>query len=141
MVSQEFIKRTLISRVGGSDANRQYVEAISKYLIELQESIGSKITFINHINKNVIPFGFENGETYELYDWIDPYKDEKKKPQNYKPPVIKHRPAEAVIKESGWSLPSFNLNFDIVWFCIVAIFAGISAFGFIAWWCIIRDFS
>jgi len=137
-MSKEFIKRTIISRIGGSAENRSYVDAVGKYLIDLEASTGKEITFINHIKNDCIPFGFDETETYEVYDWIDPFKDEKKKPKDYKPPEIKHRLMEDVGEGGeGWHFHMPTFNFDILWFCVLAVFIGLVIFGFIFFWYVI----
>jgi len=133
-MSYEFVRRTLISRLGGSADNRPYVEALTKYFTDLEEKETKAITYINYPNDGILPFGFSDEEAYEAYDWIDPFKDAKKKPSNYKPPVIKHREATTASGKEGWhfGLPSFD--FDIMWFCIAAVWFGLVAFGGILIW-------
>lgn len=135
-MSNEFIRRTLNSRLGGSANMRPYVEALNKYLLDLEEKSGKEISYINYPQGDILPFGFSEEEALEAYDWVDPYKDEKKKPAGYEPPTIKHRPATTPAEASGggWKFGLPGLNFDILWFCIVAVWLGLVVFGGILLW-------
>ena len=133
-MSYEFVRRTLISRLGGSAENRPYVEALTTYFTDLEEKGGKAITYINYPKDGILPFGFSDEEAFEAYDWIDPFKDAKKKPPDYKPPVIKHREATSTGGKEGWHFTMPTFNFDIMWFCIIAVWMGLVAFGGIFIW-------
>jgi len=132
-MSAEFVRRKLVIRMGGKP-EAVYINKISNYLLKQEKDRDSQIVAINRSKKkaNTLEFSFENGEAYELYDYVDPFKDKAKKPPDYKPPEIQIRKIEeTLIDEADESSP---MQFTIVHFILLTLGFGLLCLsGLIIW--------
>jgi hypothetical protein len=127
-MSAENIRRRLVVKLNGTP-EVAYIDNIAKFLIQQEEEKKTQVKIIARSKKSdTLEFNFENGEAYELYNFVDPLEG-KPKPANYKPPEIAIRKLEkAIVDESD------SGDFTIVHFIMLVIFMGLIALsGVIVW--------
>jgi hypothetical protein len=113
-MSAENIRRRLVVKLGGKP-DAVYIDKIGKFLLQQEEKKKVEIQIITRSKStpNALIFKFNNGETYELYDYVDPLMD-KPKPKDYKPPEIKMREAEVEVVDDGDDTP-FTIAHFVLW--------------------------
>jgi len=130
-MSAEHIRRRLVLKLGGKP-DAVYIDKISEYLLQLEKNNKAEVQLLTRSRKkNTLIFSLDNGELYELYNYVDPYKEdkEKKKPKDYKPPEIQIHKIDKMEEEE----PDYG-PFSILDFVIWTVFLGLAAFSvMIAW--------
>ena len=131
-MSAEFIRRKLVIRMGGKP-EAVYINKINNFLVKQEKDKNSQIIAINRSKKkaNTLEFSFENGEAYELYDFVDPFKDKAKKPPDYKPPEIQIRKIEEIVVDEA---DETSIEFTIFHFMLLTLGLGMFCLsGLVIW--------
>jgi hypothetical protein len=131
-MSEEHIRRRLVLKMGGKPET-VYIDKITKFLIQQEEKHKSQVLIINLSKKKegTLEFSLENGEAYELTNYVDPRRD-KPKPPDYKPPEIQVSKIEETIVEEMPDAP-----FTMVHFVFLSVLAGLSIASAIVVWLIL----
>jgi len=125
----------LVLKLGGKP-DAAYIDKISDYLLKLEKKSEAEVEILTRSRKkNTLIFSLDNGEMYELYNYVDPYKEdkEKKKPKDYKPPEIQIKKIDKMEEEEPDRGP-----FSILDFVIWTLFLGLAAFGAMIAWLILN---
>ena len=133
-MSAEFIRRRLVTRMGGNNKNT-VIDALSDFLNKFEAS-GLTIEEIEAPVGEYLRFRANDGKRYEAYNWM-PYVD----PTDSKKRGIELQPlAFREFQEGGGDGGGgggnlfgsfFNIDVSIVWFCIFAVWLGLVIGGII----------
>jgi len=118
----------------GGKPEAVYINKICNFLMKQEKDKNSQIIAINRSKKkaNTLEFSFENGEAFELFDYVDPFKDKAKKPPDYKPPEIQIKKLEETVVDDadGGGMQQFT----IVHFVLIAFGFGLLCLsGLVVW--------
>ncbi len=128
-MSAEHIRRRLVVKLGGKP-DAVYIDKISEFLQQQEKSKKAEVDIITHSKKkNTLVFSLDNGEMYELYNYVDPLQD-KPKPKDYKPPEIQIHPVDKI--EEGVDSGPFTIVDFVLW----SVYAGLAALSAMLAWII-----
>jgi hypothetical protein len=128
-MSAEFVRRRLVIRLQ-STQDSVYVNKLTNKIVALEKTVNSEVEFVNYPSNNgSIAVKFKNGESYEFFNYRDPYKDKNKRPPDYKPPEIEYKKLTVEIKEDA---P--EEEFGIFQFCIYALLVAVVVLDVIIFW-------
>ena len=128
-MSAEFARRRLVIRLQSTPDN-VYINKLTNKITALEKTLNSEVEFVNYPVNGSIAVKFKNGDSYELFNYRDPYKDKKKRPPDYKPPEIEYKKLTVEIKEDNIS----EEGFGIFKFCLYAVLFAIAAFDALIIW-------
>jgi hypothetical protein len=130
-MSAEHIRRRLVLKLGGKP-DAEYIDKISKFLLQLEQEKKAQIQIINYSKKkkNTLIFNFDNGNAYELFNYVDPFRD-KPKPSGYQPPKMNIRDIDVEITDES-DASSFSITHFVLW----ALFAGLVCLSAMLVWLI-----
>ena len=130
-MSAEHIRRRLVVKLGGKP-EAVYIDKIGKFLLQQEQEKNAQIQVITRSKRkaDTLEFNFDNGDAYELFNYVDPFRD-KPKPSNYQPPEIQARKIETEIVDEPDS-PSFGIAHFILW----VLFAGLFFLSLMITWLI-----
>jgi hypothetical protein len=99
-------------------------------LLDQEKAKKAEIQIITRSKKkNTLVFSFDNGEMYELYNYVDPLKD-KPKPKDYKPPEMQTNKIDKIEEEPDSS------PFTIAHFVLWTLFLGLAFLSAMLAWLI-----
>ncbi len=113
-----------------STPDNVYINKLTNKIVALEKTVNSEIEFVNYPVNGSIAVKFKNGDSYELFNYRDPFKDKSKKPPGYKPPEIEHKKLTVEIKEDSAQKGGFGL----FKFCLYAILLSIVVLDVIIVW-------
>ncbi|GBU24068.1 hypothetical protein R83H12_00694 [Fibrobacteria bacterium R8-3-H12] len=128
-MSAEHIRRRLVVKLGGKP-DAVYIDKISEFLQQQEKAKKAEVQIITRSKKkNTLEYSFDNGEMYELYNYVDPLQD-KPKPKDYKPPEIQTHPVDKI--EEGLDSGPFTIVDFVMW----AVYMGLVALSAMLAWLI-----
>jgi len=131
-MSAEFIRRKLVLRLQ-STPDKVYIDKLASKISALEKQVNAEVEFVNHPVNGSIAVKFNNGESYEFFNYQDPMRDKPKKP-GYKPPEIESKKLTQEIKEDVQTG-----SFGTLKFCIYAILAVLAMFDVVICWVIFKQ--
>jgi hypothetical protein len=117
----------------GGKPEAVYIDKIGKFLLQQEQKHNSQVLIINISKRKAetLEFSLENGEAYELTNYVDPRRD-KPKPPDYKPPEIQVSKLEETIVEE-----QPDMQFTMVHFVFLSVFVGLFIASIIIVWLIL----
>ncbi|MDR0516662.1 MAG: hypothetical protein LBH25_06405 [Fibromonadaceae bacterium] len=131
-MSAEFIRRRLVTRIGGNNKNT-VIDALCNFFGDFEGKVG-EVEEIEAQEGEYLRFRIKDGTRYEVYNWV-PYVDvaESKKKGIELQPLAYRLFNEEEAGGGGRNLfgSFFNADISIIWFCIFAVWLGLVVSGIV----------